>query len=864
MWEKKPHAKKAKHKHSMQKRQREDTEEWSWLLTFFVHTSNRTEARYVSPLWERRGNGYVEVQGKPYILSAEFLSQHWNLLQIASDETCPFQIQCGFDLDEHEQPHVQSLDLWLHTQRFLEAMSHQGFFSQQVAITKVIRSSMAQCLGVSQPIAEVPKPVKYHLRSKQVQQHVPTHIPHWQQEYVLLPMQEQSLRWMLQLEQRIQRHEGFFSVNLASVPLLNTDWYYDRAYDVLTRDPTREMTVVPYHGGILTDPSGSGKTPVTLALIALTASEHVTYEALPLCLRDCFFVSRATLIITPYHLPRQWLREIHKFYQDGHMKIVELLSWHHFQRVTLTDILEADIILTTVNFLRNRRYVELVTEQVRNVLQDTGTQSYLMIQPHVMHAATRAALKRSPPGFPMEGHVPLQSVWFKRLVIDEVDDLFFPNGFHRRGRLLPRLYAGTTWGLTNHVNVGPTGFLPDLCKIIGIDPINWTPELNKAIVQTCFSERRLTPVTTTIQERVHWVDLTANERHLLNTHLEEPLLQKILLCTYFNIKAESKSDDTIRLRTIEDILAVVRTRRLKQIQSLRSTVQKQSEALDAVQERQEQEQMCYEESAAHQSSPGKLERQKEHLDMIQRKVDRMTQAREVLILRMQTMEKSLEYFEEHVKTEDVTCPICFTHEADVITYCGHFYCRPCIIRTLRHTKKCPLCNASLRSQDAHQIRDRHDPEDIVKRYGSKIAEVLRVLHDILQAKEAVVMVAQSIPLLTVLRTVLAEQDIPCGLVVGNTSCTNSILERFEREEFSVLLLCPTSGLNLTHANHVFFLHALVGTPQEVKHWEQDTVSCVQRQNQSRHISVHRFLTRNTAEEKLHFRSVEPLVRRHDP
>ncbi|GAB1607343.1 LON peptidase N-terminal domain and RING finger protein 1-like [Argonauta hians] len=56
-----------------------------------------------------------------------------------------------------------------------------------------------------------------------------------------------------------------------------------------------------------------------------------------------------------------------------------------------------------------------------------------------------------------------------------------------------------------------------------------------------------------------------------------------------------------------------------------------------------------------------------------------------------------------LKLEDLQCSLCFVLLFQpVVTSCGHTFCKECLIRSLDHTPKCPLCNTSLVQHIAEQ------------------------------------------------------------------------------------------------------------------------------------------------------------------
>lgn len=54
----------------------------------------------------------------------------------------------------------------------------------------------------------------------------------------------------------------------------------------------------------------------------------------------------------------------------------------------------------------------------------------------------------------------------------------------------------------------------------------------------------------------------------------------------------------------------------------------------------------------------------------------------------------------------VQCPICLdsiTNSQPVSTTCGHVFCSDCIKQSIRHHKKCPMCNTKLTLKQVHPL-----------------------------------------------------------------------------------------------------------------------------------------------------------------
>ena len=89
---------------------------------------------------------------------------------------------------------------------------------------------------------------------------------------------------------------------------------------------------------------GYGKTAITLGLISSAKSANRAPPDIPKDLTEKLFKTEATLVIVPSHLMSQWPKEIKKF-MGSKLKVVELKTMQCFNKCTLEDLQNADIVV---------------------------------------------------------------------------------------------------------------------------------------------------------------------------------------------------------------------------------------------------------------------------------------------------------------------------------------------------------------------------------------------------------------------------------------------------------------------------------------------------------------------------------------
>jgi len=865
-----------------------------------------------------------------------FVTHHWHLIQMTKEyQTTPKECQTTAEettlprLDFPLRVHVNyvwddasasaqilNYELWIHPGAFRQYMQEYGTFPFEVYFSQLLRQMLSKCHEVP-PCRTGPK-----ISDSECQflWDVVPPLPHWNTKYPLFKHQVESFHWMHQLEQTIAANTAAITINSLSIPMLNTGYYYNRTCDLIARVKTDQALRLPVRGGLLADVTGSGKTAVALALVV--ANGHTTpHDSLMTPLEDqLYFRSRATLVVTPNHLSQQWLQEMNKFLLLKHFKVVFVTNLREFKRVTLAELLEADLVMTTDVFLTSKRYTDEVAHQARCLIKF----------PFVEHEAAasianplawRIAVHGT--GFEHEGCVPLESIKWSRLILDEIHTFFQPD---RKPRVLPPLTACFHWGLSGTPMFQNPQVMHSYVRYVCSSPPHWVPEFLVAFMERCvhrFDGLELNA----IERHLHLVDHTEREKQLLRCYDHIHPEKLIQLCSYFHLVDVDDLNQKIRLLSIDDIIKTVKKDKRSKIRDLeskikyhdlaiRNVLEKIEESRREIKKFQETEETEEAEEAKddlqvldvtggwepappehtlhssfplehipHASSlppePGDLPAIHEALaahdptppptvhdirdvrDVIRsrkRRLERMAKRRSQLQEEKRKVERSMGFFEakvDGVKQQPLDqCPICLSQAANVITQCGHLFCRTCLVKCLKKKYQCPLCKATIAPTDAHEIqvdgRAVEPNEDKVVRYGTKLTRIVELVRSIVAQHEKVVLFVQWTPLMHCIKEMFRECRIPLSVMTGNVMQQNAALKRFQGSAVHVLMgSVDNTGLDLVCANHLIFVHALYGEEYVVKALEDQAMARIHRNGQTRKVHVYWFISRGTIEEDIY-------------
>jgi hypothetical protein len=155
----------------------------------------------------------------------------------------------------------------------------------------------------------------------------------------LRPEQRRSLCWMMARE--AVNVSPFVEEEVEESVLAQPGW----------RLQGKASRSVRARGGLLADAVGYGKTCITLALIA--TDERVT----PKTKSSALLHTKATLIVVPPQLCKQWEGEVRKFC-GSRLNVVVLTTSTELKGLRVADVLKADIVIVGASLLRSDAYYE--------------------------------------------------------------------------------------------------------------------------------------------------------------------------------------------------------------------------------------------------------------------------------------------------------------------------------------------------------------------------------------------------------------------------------------------------------------------------------------------------------------------------
>jgi SNF2 family DNA or RNA helicase len=184
----------------------------------------------------------------------------------------------------------------------------------------------------------------------------------------LYDYQKKSLNKMLNIEKNLANYTVEYTTqfNFKDIQEINFDPIKN-----LKSDKQRYLEIKT-RGGILADEMGLGKTMTTLSLI--TSNPSTETGKMGYSKNDEYWKinSKATLVICPSHITKQWEDEAKK--SNSNLKILSILTRKDHEKLMYKDIINADIIITSHQFLMNFKYYPCL--HYRNITPSTFVQSH--------------------------------------------------------------------------------------------------------------------------------------------------------------------------------------------------------------------------------------------------------------------------------------------------------------------------------------------------------------------------------------------------------------------------------------------------------------------------------------------------------
>ena len=642
----------------------------------------------------------------------------------------------------------------------------------------------------------------------------------------LYPYQINNVNWMINIENKV----------------------YPEIYKDL-------LDKIKFNGGGLFDEVGMGKTLQTITLINNNKSKYNKY------IKNNKLYSKASLLIIPNHLCKQWTREFEKN-QINKLNIIELLTKHHYKKYSSYELINADVVIISASFFKNCELDEL--EKI----------NYLTIISNIF-----------------DKNVNIYNIYWHRVIIDEFHEINENKLFQK----LKKIESDNRWIISgtpikdgnlytiNDYRVSSIKSILDYLTfnektldILNITNINEYNYILSHFSRNLHINNVKILKLPTIDEEIVWLEFTDNERLLYNGFVAD----------------ENNNKDDVFLRQLCCHPMICDKIRTIHLDNKNMTLQSMQETIKQIyfgefEKANDKHLHCIEKINCHTNEINEMIKNcKTELKGYANLIEELNKYKEQEIELKKIKdgkENALIYYKKFIeiisdvnKLQDEECPICLDKISlnNVgISTCSHMYCYSCIKTVIDKTvsKKCPLCNKSLCINDIYVIDEKPkiSVEQIIVNddklgpnvLGTKLSYIIKYIKS--TKNKYRIIYSQWDYLLKQVGKVLLEHDIKHLYCSGNIYQKDKMLKLFNSDnnntnddnEYKIIMMSSEhtiSGSNLNNAEEVIFLDPFYGTKEQRKNMENQAIGRLRRLgNKFQKIKVMKILIKNTVEEDIY-------------
>ena len=376
-------------------------------------------------------------------------------------------------------------------------------------------------------------------------------------EKQLYNYQRRTIKWMIDIEQNVRKIHYGGSAEFDIGPFV-----YDALYKKITLNSKRKS--IKFYGGALIDEVGLGKTiqMISLCILNPPLANTLTY----INTRNKMLNSCATLIICPNQLCGQWLREITTMTTTKNLKIISLLTKTHFDKYTYADLLNADFVIVSFNFIANSIFALKYTADVSP--SKSYNKSYDYDHKKVQEVLCKMSDKLiTDPSNLFKSETLFHLIYWHRVIIDEFHEIytipkyiFMKNFMHHIKSKYKWVVTGTPFDKESQCFYEMFNFVTNyktydkniFCSKNIIEYMNnlFFRRNTKQSVDTEFKLMDL-------REKIIWLKFSSTERMMYNAYLADACVDKYAvilrqLCCHPKIAEEIK-DVLKKCTTLADI-----------------------------------------------------------------------------------------------------------------------------------------------------------------------------------------------------------------------------------------------------------------------------------------------------------------------
>lgn len=584
-----------------------------------------------------------------------------------------------------------------------------------------------------------------------------------------------------------------------------------------------------------------------------------------------YFKTNASLVLCPNQLCDQWVREYYdKFKQDStYAKRVLLIVTHdQYKNLTFGDILFADLIIISYNFLLNKNYLNnyYSRKNIVDILDEIDKQEDITsIQDILYSHDTKLKV--------------FDYYYYKGVYFDEYHEIMGYSKFNNINFMMKSLKSTYKWNISaTPFNNGIASFIYGMSYISDyVGDLDQIWSLNKQCINDfSFLFRRNTRQSiqqefngNVINETIKLLDFTEQERSIYDAHHLQGNVKHnrdflIKLCCDTSIDSETRHL-VKNCKTLDEIQKVILEHNKKKLNTLSTKMKEHKDKIDYLLFIVDRG-FIIDETDSEGDVFENIDRVKIEISVYRRKLTNDKKEYDIIHKTYTFLQNAIDNI-----NETDTCPICLDdieNDQIAITKCGHKFCNDCInefINEMAKTSqvKCPKCNGYINTSEIFLLLQNSPQKNIhltelsslINEYNStKIGNILYYIKTNFQKGDKCILFSQWDKMLTKVGNILQQNNINVLYCTGTIYQKKQAITRFQNDNnYNIICLSSehcASGINLTSANKIILMEPIYGSKDYRKDIENQAIGRADRIGQKRPIEIIRFIIKNTIEEEI--------------